>query len=110
VRVTKKKPAFVDMVSKLSLHLGLYVKKKRSMCLAIPGKIVALDCSIPELRMAVVDFGGICKQICVQWVEAIVGDYVLAHAGMAIAAVDPVEAEKTLKEFEIMACSISNDV
>ncbi|GHU58858.1 hydrogenase assembly protein HypC [Bacteroidia bacterium] len=77
------------------------------MCLAVPGKILSLDCSIPELRMATVDFGGISKKICIQWVEAGVGDYILAHAGMAITQIDPVEAEKTLNEFETMALSIN---
>jgi hydrogenase expression/formation protein HypC len=77
------------------------------MCLAVPGKILSIDYSIPELRMATIDFGGISKKICIQWVEAGVGDYILAHAGMAITQVDPVEAEKTLNEFETMALSIN---
>ena len=77
------------------------------MCLAAPGKILSLDCSIPELRMAIVDFGGISKKICIQWVEAGVDDYILAHAGMAITQVDPAEAEQTLNEFETMALSVN---
>jgi hydrogenase expression/formation protein HypC len=76
------------------------------MCLAIPGKIIEIDCSTPELMMADVDFGGISKRICVQWVDVLPGDYVLAHAGLAIAKVDAAEAGKTLEEFEIMARSL----
>lgn len=68
------------------------------MCLAIPGKIVTIDRHIPELAMAEVDFGGIVKTICVEWVEAGIGDYILAHAGMAIAKVDIFEAEATLRD------------
>lgn len=47
------------------------------MCLAVPGKILSIDNSIPELRMAKVDFGGIIKKICIQWVDVSIGDYVL---------------------------------
>ncbi|MEG1427152.1 MAG: HypC/HybG/HupF family hydrogenase formation chaperone [Oscillospiraceae bacterium] len=73
------------------------------MCLAVPGKILTIDDSTPELRMARTDFGGIIKNICIQWVEVAVGDYILAHAGMAITVIDAEEAEKTLQAFEVMA-------
>lgn len=68
------------------------------MCLAIPGKVLSVDGSIPELRMAKVDFGGIVKNICVQWVDAAIGDYILAHAGMAISVMNAREAEETLED------------
>ena len=70
------------------------------MCLAIPGRILSIDGSIPELRMAKVDFSGVVKNICVQWVDARKDDYVLAHAGMAIAMIDPEEARQTLEDLE----------
>lgn len=70
------------------------------MCLAIPGKIISIDRTEPELTMARVDFGGIIKNICIQWVDVEEGDYVLAHAGMAIAVVDATEAEETLKDLQ----------
>ena len=70
------------------------------MCLAIPGKIIEIDSSIEELTMAKVDFGGTIKNICTQWVDAVVGDYVLAHAGVAIARVDEKEALQTLQDFK----------
>lgn len=70
------------------------------MCLAIPGKILSIDRSEPELTMARVDFSGIVKNICIQWVDVSEGDYVLAHAGMAIAVVDAQEALLTLEEFK----------
>lgn len=68
------------------------------MCLAIPGKILSIDRNTPGLGMAEVSFGGIVKTICIQWVEAGIGDYILAHAGMAIARIDPQEAEATLQD------------
>lgn len=68
------------------------------MCLAVPGKIVSIDRSVPDLAMAKVDFSGITKDICIQWVDATEGDYVLAHAGMAISVVNAREAEETLED------------
>ena len=70
------------------------------MCLAIPGKILSVDDSIPELKMAKVDFSGIVKDICVQWVNVSIGDYVLAHAGMAISVVNAKGAEETLVDLK----------
>ena len=70
------------------------------MCLAIPGKIVNIDRSEPELTMAKVDFRGIMKDICIQWVDVSEGDYILAHAGMAISVVDAREAEETLEDLK----------
>jgi len=78
------------------------------MCLAIPGKILNIDETIPELRMAKVDFGGIVKPICVQWLDVGVGDYILAHAGMAISQLDEQEAEQTLDDFDTIAKSIGD--
>lgn len=60
----------------------------QDMCLAIPGKIIKKDTSTDGLTMAKVDFGGVIKDICIQWVDVSPGDYVLAHAGVAITKVD----------------------
>lgn len=70
------------------------------MCLAVPGKIICIDRSLPELTMAQVDFGGIIKNICVEWVTVETGDYILAHAGLAITRLDTHEAEETLKDLQ----------
>ncbi|GHT64952.1 hypothetical protein AGMMS50239_23650 [Bacteroidia bacterium] len=78
------------------------------MCLAIPGRIISIDETIPELKMAKVDFGGIVKPICIQWLDVGIGDYVLAHAGMAISQLDEREAEQTLNDFDTIARSIDN--
>lgn len=79
------------------------------MCLAVPGKIVSIDNSTPELKMAKVDFGGMIKDICVQWVDASEGKYILAHAGMAISVIDAQHAEDTLADFEAIARSLESD-
>ena len=70
------------------------------MCLAVPGKIVSIDRSVPDLAMAKGDFSGITKDICIQWVDATEGDYILAHAGMAISVVNAREAEETLEDLK----------
>ena len=65
------------------------------MCLAIPGKIVAL-LDTPAVKMAKVDFGGVAREICLEYLpEAQLGDYVMVHVGFAISQVDPEEAERT---------------
>lgn len=79
------------------------------MCLAVPGKILSIDDSISELKMAKVDFGGVIKSICVQWLDVQSDDYILAHAGMAISKVDKEEAEQTLADFEAIARSLDAD-
>ncbi|MFA5994047.1 MAG: HypC/HybG/HupF family hydrogenase formation chaperone [Parcubacteria group bacterium] len=49
------------------------------MCLAIPGKILKIKGQIAE-----VDFDGIVKDINIALVDAVVGEYVMVHAGFAI--------------------------
>ena len=69
------------------------------MCLAIPGKITAIDTELDEtFRMAKVSFGGIVKDVNLAMVpEAKTGDYVLVHVGVAISVVDEEEAKKTFQ-------------
>ena len=66
------------------------------MCLAIPAKVV-------ELRpgdQAIIDLGGVRKDISLALVEGVVpGDYVIVHVGYALQKVDQAEAEKTLALF-----------
>ena len=65
------------------------------MCLSLPGKIITID-ENSELRMADVDFGGVRREVCVEWVpEANIGDYVLVHVGVAINLIDEKEAMLT---------------
>jgi hydrogenase expression/formation protein HypC len=67
------------------------------MCLAIPGKITAIAEHLDEtFRIGKVSFGGVVKDINLMMVpEALPGDYVLVHVGVAISLVDEDEAEKT---------------
>jgi len=68
------------------------------MCLAVPGKIVSINESNPDLRMAKVNFGGVSKDVCIQWLDDVsIGDYVLVHVGFALNKVDEKDAEETLR-------------
>jgi hydrogenase expression/formation protein HypC len=68
------------------------------MCLAVPGKIMSIDCADPVFRTGKVSFGGIVKQINLAYVpEAKVGDYVLVHVGFAISVVDEAEAQEVFE-------------
>ena len=69
------------------------------MCLAVPGKILTI---IEEqnlgLRRGKVDFGGIRKEVCLDYTpEARVGDYVLVHVGFALTVVDEQEAQRVFE-------------
>lgn len=44
-------------------------------------------------------------RVYVQWVDVSIGDYVLAHAGMAISVINAEEAEETLKDLEKLCVS-----
>ena len=72
------------------------------MCLAIPGKVVD-SFEQRGLRMAKVQFGGITREACLEYVpETQVGDYVLVHVGFAISRVDEEEARRTYELLESM--------
>ena len=63
------------------------------MCLAIPALVKSISGYQAE-----VDIGGISRQVSIQLTPDVkVGDYVLLHTGYAINAIDPEEAEETLK-------------
>ena len=68
------------------------------MCLAIPGKIVALSGKGSFSRMGKVTYGGITKEASLAFVpEAIEGDYIIVHAGVAISIIKEEEAQKTFE-------------
>jgi hydrogenase expression/formation protein HypC len=68
------------------------------MCLAVPGQVLQIDQTNPELKMAKVSFGGINKDICIQFVpEVKIGDYVLVHVGFALSVLDEEDAKETFR-------------
>lgn len=74
------------------------------MCLAIPGKLLAITAQLDEtFRTGKVSFGGIQKEVNLYMVpEAKVDDYVLVHVGVAISVVDEEEAKLTFKYLKDM--------
>lgn len=67
------------------------------MCLAIPGLIDSVEGGDPLFRQAQVRFGGVARTVSLACTpEAGPGDYVLVHAGIAIATIDEAAAERTL--------------
>jgi hydrogenase expression/formation protein HypC len=67
------------------------------MCLAVPGQVLEIAGEDPLTRIGRVAFGGIVKAINLAFApEAVVGDYVLVHAGVAIAVLDEAEARRTI--------------
>jgi hydrogenase expression/formation protein HypC len=70
------------------------------MCLAIPGKVIEVT-EVDGLKMARVSFGGMVKQVCMEYTRhAVAGDYVLVHVGFALSTVDADEAERTYRLLE----------
>ena len=70
------------------------------MCLAVPGKVVGVQ-ERHDTVMAEVDFGGVRKDVCLQYLPEVgVGDYVIVHVGFAIQRLDERSALETLAEFE----------
>lgn len=53
--------------------------------------------------MGTVDFGGATRSVCLAYTpEAVVGDYVIVHAGFAITLLDEAAAVESLAVFEAM--------
>jgi hydrogenase expression/formation protein HypC len=74
------------------------------MCLGIPGRVTDIR-DDAGLAMGVVDFGGIRREVCLQYVADQVrpGDYVVVHVGFAISKVDEDEARKTFQALKAMS-------
>ena len=67
------------------------------MCLAIPGQVRAIVGDDPLTRTAKVAFSGIVKEVSLALLpEAGIGDFVLVHAGLAIALLNEAEAMQTI--------------
>jgi|SRR5580658_1581323 hydrogenase expression/formation protein HypC len=72
------------------------------MCLAIPGRVDEI-LNEGDLLIGRVNFGGIVKRVCLDYVPDIqVGDYAIVHVGFALSKLDAETAEKTLEVFRKM--------
>lgn len=78
------------------------------MCLAVPGKVVAVDGLV-----AIVDFWGVRREVRLDVVDepVAVGDYVVNHVGYAIRRVPEAEIAATLALYdEILAAADRDDL
>jgi len=70
------------------------------MCLAVPGRVLSIS-EVDGTLMAQVDFGGIRKDVCLEYVPDVAsGEYVIVHVGFAIQRLDEASAIETLANFE----------
>ncbi|MFE6668590.1 HypC/HybG/HupF family hydrogenase formation chaperone [Streptomyces sp. NPDC057697] len=70
------------------------------MCLAVPGRVLS-TAEVDGTVMAEVDFGGVHKEVCLQYIpDVTVGEYVIVHVGFAIQRLDERSALDTLAAFE----------
>ena len=69
------------------------------MCLAIPGRVVAISDGEGFDRRGTVDFAGARQEVSLAYLpETKIGDYVLVHVGFAMTRLDTAEAERILRE------------
>jgi hydrogenase expression/formation protein HypC len=72
------------------------------MCLGIPGQVTHIF-EENGIRMGKLNFGGIVKEVCLEYLPQIhIGDYAIVHVGFAIAQVDEASAQETLRLFREM--------
>ncbi|MFE4356210.1 HypC/HybG/HupF family hydrogenase formation chaperone [Kitasatospora xanthocidica] len=70
------------------------------MCLAVPGRVTEIG-ERDGARMAVMDFGGVVKDVCLEYLpDLAVGDYAIVHVGFALQRLDEESARRTLALFE----------
>jgi hydrogenase expression/formation protein HypC len=73
------------------------------MCLAVPARVVGLLVN----DWVEVEVGGVISRVSIALIEAVAtGDYIIVHAGFAIARLDVEEAEKTLALFAEMSAQL----
>lgn len=67
------------------------------MCLGVPGRVDSVW-DVHGMRMAMVDFGGVRKEVCLAYVpEVEVGDWTIVHVGFALTKLDEGSALETLE-------------
>jgi hydrogenase expression/formation protein HypC len=72
------------------------------MCLAIPGRVEEIS-SDGVIRMGRVNFGGVVKRVCLDYVPDVeVGDYTIVHVGFALSKIDEETAKQTLEDFRAL--------
>lgn len=71
------------------------------MCLGVPGRVIRWVDRDPLFATAEIAFGDlrrVCQMACVS--DAVEGDYVVVHAGLAISRIDAAEAQRVFAELQ----------
>jgi hydrogenase expression/formation protein HypC len=69
------------------------------MCLGVPGRVESVW-DAEGVPMAMVDFGGVRKEVCLAYVPEVgVGDWTIVHVGFALTRLDEQSARETLDLF-----------
>jgi len=67
------------------------------MCLGVPGRVAQIY-EADGVRMGKLDFGGVVKNVCLEYLPEIVeGEYAIVHVGFAISRIDEDAAQETLR-------------
>jgi len=67
------------------------------MCLGVPGRVAQIF-EADGVRMGKLDFGGVVKNVCLEYLPEIVeGEYAIVHVGFAISRIDEDAAQETLR-------------
>lgn len=76
------------------------------MCLGVPGQIVSIT-----KTTAVVDFWGARKSVRLDELTetAVVGDYIIGHAGVAVRVIPPSDVADTVALYEMLLAEAGED-
>ena len=67
------------------------------MCLGVPAKVTEIYTE-NGMKMAKVDFGGVIKEACMEYLPEIkLGDYTIIHVGFGLSILDEQEAMETME-------------
>lgn len=81
------------------------------MCLAVPGRILELGATRPDL--ATVEVNGVRRSVNVSLLDdedLAAGDWVLIHVGFAMSKIDEEEARITLEYLEAIGQSFADEL
>jgi hydrogenase expression/formation protein HypC len=79
------------------------------MCLGAPGKVIEWTVRDEVFGRAIVEFEGVrreCQMACVP--DAVPGDYVVVHAGLALCRISTDQAELTIRNLREFAAAADN--
>ena len=76
------------------------------MCLGVPGEILERHTGPGGLLYGTVRFGAADREVCLEYVpEAVVGDFVIVHVGLALTVLSREDAEETFRYLDEMEAS-----